>query len=918
MSAPRSFMVVMGNGTAEEKDFQCTPRGDEHVIGPEEFMRRLNTTTEGLSTEEALRRRGICGSNVLEKKKKESLLKKYFKQYGNFFAILLLFGSALSFTAEYLDPGRGNIFIAIALLGVVILNATFTFIQEYQAEKIMESFQDLMPPTARIRRDGEIVELPASGIVAGDIVYLEEGDKVPADGRLIVQNSLKVDNSPITGEAEPQLRSLECTHDEMLECRNMVFSSTLVQTGNGEAVIFSTGSDTQIGKLSQLTQETMSVQTPIRKELDHFVKIISSIAIFLGIAFFLAGFFIQDTFLASLIFAIGIIVANVPEGLLPTVTLALSLASKRMAKRNALIKQLESVETLGSTTVICTDKTGTLTQNKMAVSSVYTGSGYMGAQKGEMPPEMLLRVAAVCNNSRLSDEQPGYRGDPTEGSLLVYVDKFRDVAKIQEEYPRMAEYPFDSRVKKMQVICRTPDGTLDSYLKGAPEVLLEMCDRMIAEGKEKELTDREKQELEDEYLKMAKRGERVLAYAFRKAGEVREYKEHFIFLGFSGALDPARPEAKEAINRCYRAGIKVVMITGDHPVTAKSIASLVGLTNDDGDTVMITGPELEVMPTEDLTRRLQARSIIFARTSPLQKLKIVRAFQSAGEIVTMTGDGVNDAPAIKNADMGVAMGSGTDVAKESADMILLDDNFATIVNAVEEGRTVFDNIKKFIAYILTSNVPEILPFIAFVLLALPLPMNVQLILAIDLGTDILPAIALAMERGEGDIMKRLPRSSKEKLLTPQVLLTSYGLKGPIEAAAGFACYFAVLYGGGWNWGQQLELADPLYRQAITAFFAAVIVCQIANVFTSRTRRQSVFVKGVFSNRMVLIGIASELLILAFIVFHPFANAVFNTAPISLEYVLLAVPFAFLLFAADELRKYLIRHGSKPAQHLLGW
>jgi sodium/potassium-transporting ATPase subunit alpha len=353
-------------------------------------------------------------------------------------------------------------------------------------------------------------------------------------------------------------------------------------------------------------------------------------------------------------------------------------------------------------------------------------------------------------------------------------------------------------------------------------------------------------------------------------------------------------------------------------VTAKSIASLVGLTNDDGDTVMITGPELEAMPAEDLTRRLQARSIIFARTSPLQKLKIVRAFQSAGEIVTMTGDGVNDAPAIKNADMGVAMGSGTDVAKESADMILLEDNFATIVNAVEEGRTVFDNIKKFIAYILTSNVPEILPFIAFVLLALPLPMNVQLILAIDLGTDILPAIALAMERGEGDIMKRLPRSSKEKLLTPQVLLTSYGLKGPIEAAAGFACYFAVLYGGGWQWGQQLEFADPLYRQAITAFFAAVIICQIANVFTSRTRRQSVFVKGVFSNRMVLVGIASELLILAFIVFHPFANAVFNTAPISLEYVLLAVPFAFLLFAADELRKYLIRHGSKSVQHLLGW
>ncbi|WP_256622091.1 cation-translocating P-type ATPase [Methanolobus chelungpuianus] len=908
----------MGDRTAEENSFQCTSQGDEHLIGLDEFLQRLNTTAEGLSSEEALRRKELCGPNLLEKRKKESLLKKYLKQYGNFFALLLLFGSVLSFAAEYLDPGQGNIFIAIALLGVVILNATFTFIQEYQAQKIMESFQNLMPPTARVKRDGEIVELPASELVVGDIVYLEEGDKIPADGRLIVQNTLKVDNSPITGEAEPQLRSLECTHEDMLECRNMVFSSTLVQTGNGEAVIFSTGSDTQIGKLSLLTEETASVDTPIRRELNHFVKIISSIAIFLGIAFFIIGFFIQDTVLASLIFAIGIIVANVPEGLLPTVTLALSLASRRMAKRNALIKQLESVETLGSTTVICTDKTGTLTQNKMAVHTVYTGSGYMDAASGQEPPEILLRVAVVCNNARLSEEPPGYRGDPTEGSLLVYAERFRDIRKMQEGYPRLAEYPFDSRVKRMQVICKTPEGNMDSYLKGAPEVLLEMCDRIMADGNESELTGPKKRQLEEEYLKMAKRGERVLAYAFRKAGEVKEYKEHFIFLGFSGALDPARPEAREAINRCYRAGIKVVMITGDHPVTARSIASLVGLTNEDGDPVMITGTELELMPTEELSHKLKSRSIIFARTSPLQKLKIVRAFQAAGEIVTMTGDGVNDAPAIKNADMGVAMGSGTDVARESADMVLLDDNFATIVNAVEEGRTVFDNIKKFIAYILTSNVPEILPFIAFVLLGLPLPMNVQLILAIDLGTDILPAIALAVEKGEGDIMDRPPRSSKEKLLTPQVLLTSYGLKGPIEAVAGFACYFAVMYGGGWSWGQQLAFSDPLYRQAITAFFAAVIVCQIANVFASRTRRQSVFAKGMFSNRLVLLGIASELLILAFIVLHPFANTIFNTAPISMEYVLLAVPFALLLFTADELRKYLIRHGSASVRDVLGW
>jgi len=903
---------------AEHREYQCTSSGDEHIIELEEFLERLNTGTGGLSSEEAIRRKETCGANVLEKKQKESLLAKYFKQYKNFFAILLLFGSALSFIAEYLDPGQGNIFIAIALLGVVILNSTFTFIQEYQAQKIMESFQNLMAPTARMKRDGEIVELPAAELVPGDVIYLEEGDKVPADARLIIQNSLKVDNSPITGEAEPQLRSLECTHEDMLECRNMVFSSTLVQTGNGEAVIFSTGSDTQIGKLSLLTEETISVDTPIRKELNRFVKIISAIAIFLGIVFFIVGYFIQDTFLANLIFAIGIIVANVPEGLLPTVTLALSLASKRMAKRNALIKQLESVETLGSTTVICTDKTGTLTQNKMAVHSVYTGSGYIDVKEDEKPPELILRVATVCNNSRLSEESPGYRGDPTEGSLLVYADKFKDIKQVQDRYPRLVEYPFDSRVKRMQVICRTPEGDMDSYLKGAPEVVLEMCDRMMVEEEEHELTSQKKDELEEEYLKMAERGERVLAYAYRDVNEVKEYEDKFIFLGFSGALDPARPEAAEAIKRCYRAGVKVVMITGDHPVTATSVSNLVGLNSEDREPILITGPELEKMTPAELKFKLEANSIIFARTSPLQKLKIVRAFQAAGETVTMTGDGVNDAPAIKNADMGVAMGSGTDVAKESADMILLDDNFATIVNAVEEGRTVFDNIKKFIAYILTSNIPEILPFIAFVLLAIPLPMNVQLILAIDLGTDILPAIALAIERGEGDIMKRSPRSSKEKLLTPQVLATAYGLKGPLQAAAGFACYFAVLYDGGWAWGQQLAISDPLYRQAITAYFAAVIICQIANVFTSRTRRQSVFTKGLFSNRMVLVGIASELIILALIVYQPFFNAVFNTTPVPLDYVLFAIPFAILLFTADELRKYFVRHDSTLIKKLLGW
>ncbi|WP_292391909.1 cation-translocating P-type ATPase [Methanosarcina sp. UBA5] len=937
----------------------CSPQGNEHSISLQEFLEKLNVDENGLSEQEAASRLKECGPNVLEEIGKESIIKKYLRQFRNLFSILLTMGAILSFIGEYIEPGQGNLYIGIALAGVVVINGTFTFIQEYQAEKTMESFRQLLPPHARILREGKVRDSLASELVVGDIILLEEGDKVPADGRLIETNALKVDNSAITGESEPQLRSLERTHPNMLECRNMVFSGTLVQSGNGKAVVFGIGHNTQIGSLATLTQQTSGVDTPIRKELNHFIKVISTIAVIMGVVFFILSFFLQNVFFASLIFAIGIIVANVPEGLLPTVTLALSLASRRMASQNALIKQLESVETLGSTTVICADKTGTLTQNRMAVNTLMIGfeclilqytlsskkkaatqeveesknkavteeiadSGTQGACVTEKPawvPEKLssvfIRVAGLCNNAKLRESPPGYTGDPTEGALLVFANSIEDIKRLQNDYPRLEEFPFDSLTKRMEVICRTPEGKLEVYLKGAPEVVVKMCSSSLDSGEIRKLDETKQQELLDRHLSLAKKGERVIALAYRQIEELKEYTGDFIFLGFVGIVDPPRPEAREAIAKCHTAGIKVVMITGDHPVTAESIAKDVGLANA-GNLEIVTGDELATLSSTDLASRLKNPSIVFARTSPVQKLKIVQLFQAEGEIVTMTGDGVNDAPAIKNADMGVAMGSGTDVAREAADMILLDDNFATIVNAVEEGRTVFDNIKKFIVYIITHTIPEVLPYIAFILFALPLSMPVQLILAIDLGTDMLPALALGEEKGEEDIMKRPPRSRNEKLLTPQVLLTAYGIKGPIEAIAGFFCYFSVLFGGGWNFGEQLANNNPLYMQSITAFFSAVIICQIANVFASRTRFQSVFTMGLFSNRTVLVGIVTELLILAFIIWNPSANLIFNTHPLDLRYLLIAIPFAILLLGVDELRKYLLRRNISWAITYLKW
>ncbi|MDD4929802.1 MAG: HAD-IC family P-type ATPase [Gallionella sp.] len=893
---------------------------DPHKLPLAELEKKLDCTSTGLSRTIAAQRRSEFGSNELRARKDTPEIVKFLRQFTNLFALLLITGSSLAFFADYLKPGEGNFYIGVALLLVVVINALFTYIQENESERIMESFRDMLPQMISVLRDAQVQRIDAHLLVPGDVILLEEGDRVPADGRLIEVNQLKVDHSSLTGESEPQLRNLNCTHENLLESRNMVFSGTLVQSGNGRALVYATGMNTQIGRIVQLTKEADPVETPIRRELKHFIRIISGIAITLGLLLFILSILLGNPLIGSLIFAIGIIVANVPEGLLPTVTLALSMASRRMAAKKALIRNLEAVETLGSTTVICTDKTGTITQNKMKVSTLVLGARIWSAYQSALAQAdgfaQAWAAIVLCNNARLSKQS--WQGDPTEGALLVFARHMKPCTELQESFPRIHESPFDSATRRMITVHSRPDGPgMIAYMKGAPEVVFSKCTHSRHQGMRAAFDTQARQHAQDTYELLAARGERVLALAFKETDTPDAGEEGFVYLGLVGMLDPPRPEISDAIDKCRTAGIRVFMITGDYHITAESIARQVGLYTGDGHVVI--GTQLQAMSEQELSVLLDSRELVFARAAPMQKLQIVKALQKKGQIVTVTGDGVNDAPALKNADMGVAMGlSGTEVAKEAADMVLMDDNFATIVNAIEEGRTVFSNIKKFIAYVLTSNVPELLPFIAFVVLGAPLALSVVLILTIDLGTDLLPALGLGREPPEVDVMKQPPRRRDERLLTAAMLGMSYGIIGMLQTAAGFFAFFVVLHQGGWIWGAALPESAILYKTAVTSFFAAVVICQVANVLICRTRRQSILSVGIFTNKLIWAGIIAELAVVLAISHAPLLQPFFGTAPIGWFEASLGLPFAVTILLGDELRRYFIRQENRFVLRWLTW
>jgi len=891
---------------------------EAYKLSKEQLFNKYQSSKDGLSSKEAQSRLVDFGENKIQTNQKKVYVKEYLKQYIQFFAILLEVAAVLAFIADHYVPNEGNDILAYAIIVAVIINATFAFWQDYKADRAMVALLKLMPTMIMVIRDGEKKTIDSKLLVPGDIIVLEEGNKVAADSVLIENTALYINTSSLNGESKPSRRDLENDNaaKRTIDARNVVFAGTSVVSGSGLAIVISTGQATEFGKIATLTQNIQKTLTPMQKEVIRITHILTIIALAMGVVFFILGIFSDQNLLMAAIFALSLIVANVPEGMLPTITLSLSLASQRMARRNALIKNLDSVQTLGSATVICTDKTGTLTRNEMTLKELVLAGGEHIAVSGEgydtngefsfdninessekRLDEILL---AGCINSRAVIDNEKLFGDPTE-LAIVAASKKRNIDL--STCKKVDEIPFSSERKMMSSICRLSDKDI-LYTKGAPEVIFEKSSHfMDSDGSIKEFDNEAKSQM----LKNAKMFEdeayRVLAIA--KNSDIKE--DGLTLLGLIAIMDLPRSEVKESISQCKTAGIRTMMITGDNSNTAKAVARKIGL---DFDSVL-TGTEVEKLTEDELQNRLADENILFARMASNQKLKIAIALQKSGEVVAMTGDGVNDAPALKRADIGIAMGkTGSDVAKEAADMILIDDNFRSIVSAIEEGRTVYFNIKKFVTYILSSNVPEIVPYILHFFLKIPLPLSVIQILSIDLGSDMLPGLALGSEKPEKNIMKRPPVGVDEKILDFEVFKRGYFFIGVIEATAAMVAFISFLLLHGWEYGT-VDLNDPLLQsQAMTMTLLGAISCQLVNVWTMRSWEFSAWSVGWTSNKLLLTAMVAEFLWIWMMLSYEPVQKIFHTADIPLSDLWILLPFPIILFVSHEFYKWRKRTQSK--------
>lgn len=904
---------------------------------PTALMNQFQTGNEGLSGAEAEKRLQKYGPNTIQQGKKRSEILVFLANFTSLMAILLWVSGIIAMFAGMMELG-------IAIWAVNVINGCFSYWQQHAAQKATDSLKKMLPSYVKVRRDGKSQQIQVEQLVPGDVFDIQAGDSIPADARVFNTSNLQIDESSLTGESVPVEKKADYHHgDGEFAQQNIVFAGTVSTSGTATALALATGMDTEFGRIATLTQSQKKTIYPLERELNHLTRQLTIIAIGIGVAFFLlAIFFVKYPIAKSFIFALGMIVAFIPEGLLPTVTLSLAQGTQRMAKKHALLKNLSSVETLGQTTVICSDKTGTLTQNQMTINHIWlpekeydvTGTGYLTNGKIQLngkdvdlanEPDLnkLLINATINNDTEVTEGKAGEKskilGTPTEAGLVILSRKAGIDAKDERKaYPRLKQLPFDSDRKLMTVITKDPSGQLFINTKGALGSELAICDRILDNGQVRPITDQDRATINQANETYSKQGLRTLAFSYRivdgddplahkslESCTIQSAETHMIFVGLTMMSDPPRPEIFDAVKNCKRASIRIIMVTGDSPITAKSIATRIGITSDKAR--VISGDELDKMSDDDLQQAVKGE-VIFARVAPEHKFRIVSMCQKNGDVVASTGDGVNDAPALKRADIGIAMGvTGTDVAKDAADMILTDDNFASIVSAIEEGRTVYSNLQKFLLYILTSNVPEAAPSVIFLVTRglVPLPLTVMQILTVDLGTDLLPALGLGTEKAEPGIMDQPPRPLNSHLLNRSIIWKAFGWYGLIASVVSTAAYFYVNHVNGWP-NVPLAGSGMVYAEATTITLGAIVFSQIAAAMNCRTQISSVFSIGLFSNHRILTGIVVEVVLIALLMYVPFLQGVFNTGPLNLSEWIFLFCIPVPIFLIEELRKYIVR------------
>ena len=882
----------------------------------EELLEKIKSNPKtGLSSSEAQARLEKYGPNKIESSNKKSMLEKIKEQILDPMVILLIVASIISaFTGDKIE--------AIIIIAIVIINAIMSIYQEGQAEDSVAALQKMSSPEATVVRDGKRGKVKAEDLVPGDIVILETGDIIPADIRLLDSRNLQIDESSLTGESVAVEKDAQAVYDTEVgigDRSNSAFSSSIVTYGHGEGVITATGHDTEIGHIATSLDTVEDKETPLQRQLKELSKKLAILVIIVCILVFVVGYFRSNmTWLENFMVAVSLAVAAIPEGLTAVVTIVLSIGMNRMVERKAIVKNLVSVETLGSTTAICSDKTGTLTQNEMTITKVFTdfkefdvaGSGY--TPEGDITLEgetiadhdqikLLMTVASLSNDANLIERNGLYEitGDPTEGAMLTLAEKWGIVQEdLNEAHPRIDEIPFDSD-RKMMTTFHEMDGTYYAMTKGAPDIMINNSSKIMVDGKLEDFTEDMKKQVLEENTKLAKQALRVMAYAFKPyetlEGEeltTENIEREMVFVGLTGMIDPPRPEAKAAVAECHASGIDVIMITGDYFETALAIAKELGIAEHEDQAMQ--GSDLNNKSEEEI-REIVKTKRIFARVSPQNKVQLVNALQANGNIVAMTGDGVNDAPAIKNADIGISMGiTGTDVAKDTADMILVDDNFATIVNAVEEGRVIFSNIKKFVGFLLSCNIAEVLIVFLSILFGLPSPLTPIQLLWLNLVTDAFPALALGVEPAEADIMERPPRNPSESILSGEtgknVILQSIAITISVLAA--------YIIGLNYIFPNNIEGAH-------TMVFATLITSELLRAFSVRSEKFTLKELGWFSNKNLLKANLLSFALLLLVMYVPPLRRLFELQFISWEWLII-IPLSFLPLIIGEIRKRVIR------------